>query len=144
MMASTKIKREGREGLALLLVIVFLAVLMIGSTTFYSLLNSTLAQAHAREQSRSCLNLAEAGIDKALAELRRDASGYHGERETVLGNGRFTVEVKPAKGPQCFRVTSTGLLRDGDFVWKKARIVADISLASKGRVDVLRWSEGRS
>ncbi|MCX5758470.1 MAG: hypothetical protein NTU83_08200, partial [Candidatus Hydrogenedentes bacterium] len=91
-----------------------------------------------------CLNLAEAGLDKALAELRRDASGYHGERETVLGNGHFTVEVTPIERPHNYRVTSTGLLRAGGFVHKQARIVADVSLAAEGRVDVLRWSEGRS
>ncbi len=135
--------KSGREGLAMLLVLEFLAILMIGSTTFYSLLHIALSQAHAREESRTCLNIAEAGLDKALAELQRDASAYHGEHETVLGNGRFTVEVKPLERLS-YRVTSTGLLGDGGFVRKQARIVADVSLAAKGRVDVLRWSEGRS
>lgn len=144
MMTATRTSRQGHEGLALLLVLGYLAIVMIGSTTFYALLNATLSQSQAREDGRTCLHLAEAGVDKAIAELQHDASDYRGEKGTVLGKGRFTVNVKPMERPQCFRITSTGLLKDGRFVKKRAHIVAEVSLVDQHRVDVLRWSEGKS
>ncbi|HOT49475.1 MAG TPA: hypothetical protein P5318_16700 [Candidatus Hydrogenedentes bacterium] len=135
---------KNREGLAMLLVLGYLAVLMTGSAVFFSLLNGTLSQAHAREESRYCRNLAEAGIEKAIAELRRNPAGYRGEQDVLLGKGRFSVEVAPAETPFAYRVMSKGFLCDGGMARKQARIVADVSLAADGRVALLRWLEEKT
>jgi len=42
-------------------------------------------------------NLAEAGIDKAIAELSRSSSTYVGEEDTPLGGGTFSVSVLPSE-----------------------------------------------
>ena len=138
-----RMRRGRQEGLAMLLVLGFLAALMIGSSAFYGLLNQTLSETHAREKDMVCLNLAEAGLDMAIAELQAHPSGYNGERDTALGAGFFTVEVSEADNGKAAGVTSTGFLRDGGFVLRQARIVAEVSLAPDGGVKQLRWSEGR-
>lgn len=135
--------RDRRKGLAMLLVLGYLAVLMTGSAAFFTLLNVTLSQAHAREEARYCRNLAEAGIEKAIAALRRHPAEYRGERDVPLGKGRFSVEVTPMEGPRTYRVISKGSLRDSGFVRRQACVVAKVSLAADGRVASLHWSEGK-
>ena len=133
--------RKREQGLAMLLVLGLLAALMIGSAAFYGLLHLTLSQSQTRDRHWVCLNLAEAGLDKSIAELRQHPSEYRGEQDTALDRGFFTVDVRPAKTARAYRVTSTGMLRYGSFVLRRARIVAEVSLAADGGVKALRWSE---
>lgn len=141
--STTAMRRPGDAGMALFLVIGFLAVLMIGSAAFFSLMNHTMSRAHTGERRQVCLNLAEGGVDKALAELCARPDSYTGEKETPLGEGAFTVEVRPGEGPGAYHVVSTGFLRAGKYTLAEARVAADVVLAG-GRVQALRWTEVRS
>ena len=132
------------EGTAMIIVVGFLAVLMIGSATFFSLLHRTMSHAHGTERRQVCLNLAEGGLDKALADLRARHGVYAGEQETALGEGMFSVEVRHGSAQGVYHVTSTGFLRDGVVVLARARVAADVLLAPDGVILGLRWTEVRS
>jgi len=130
-------------GMAMFFVVGFLAVLMIGSAAFFSLMNHTMSRAHTGERHQVCLNLAEGGVDKALAELCARPETYAGEKDTALGEGAFTVEVVRGTAPGAYRVVSTGLLRDGKYTLGQARVAAE-AVVTGGRVTALRWTEERS
>lgn len=81
------------KGQVLVLALVVVGLVMIntiliagGSLIFFQ--NSTYTI-----QAAQALNLAEAGVDKALASLNANPSSYNGEGETFLGPGSFSVTV---------------------------------------------------
>jgi len=129
------------EGMALYLVIGFLAALMIASGAFFTLLHRTIDHAHAADRHQVCLHIAEGGLDKALAELRARPGSYDGEEETPLGRGLFTVQLEPSQTSGMYRVASTGILRDGPVVLARARVAAMIAVTPEGAVAVLEWKE---
>jgi hypothetical protein len=59
--------------------------------------------------SLDATNLAEAGIDKAVASLNKTAGQYTGENETKLGNGSYVVKVTPIDA-NALQVEATGYL----------------------------------
>jgi len=137
--ASSQVREKG--GSALLITVGYLAAMTIFASTFLAFLNRTASNRHQAELKQICLNIAEGGVDKALAELRVRGSDYRGETNTSLGKGRFTVEVKPAAGAGAYAIVSTGEIPDGKRVVSSVRIVAEVTLSSDGTVRELRWSE---
>jgi hypothetical protein len=73
-------------------------------------------------------NLAEAGVEKALYELSKSESNYQGETETLLGNGTFSVILKPLDSAGQVEILSTGTVQGARFlkVEKKIRVVVQI------------------
>ena len=130
---------QARDGSALLLTVGYLAAMTIFASTFLGFLNRTVSNRNWAERQQICLNIAEGGVDKALAELRTSPNEYRGEKDIALGAGRFSVEVK--RGDGAYLIVSTGELTDGEFVVSRARIVAEVTLSSAGTVRELRWSE---
>jgi hypothetical protein len=122
------------------LVIGLLAALTIFIAAFYSLLNRTLSREYDGSNHNICLNLAEAGVDKAVAELRAGKTDYAGEDSTPLGEGFFTVEATPIPGGEQWKIVSTGSLRDGKFMHKQVRISAEVQIGRNG-AQILRWAE---
>jgi len=123
--------------MALLVVLGFLAVLMIGSSAMFAYLNRTMSRSMAIENRQVCLNLAEAGMQKALAEFGAGRSHYAGEEGTALGDGTFSVAIAPGEASGKYRVTATGARNTA-----KATVIADIRVAG-GEVRVERWQEVR-
>jgi len=126
-------------GTALFFVLALLMVLMISSGTFYSLLHSTMSQGKHEQQSQVCLNLAEGGIDKALAALRAKNLDYAGEQDTPLGDGFFSVEVRPGDRTDVQRIVSNGFLREGTVVLAKACVTMDVALSPDGAIREIFW-----
>lgn len=85
--------KEAQQGQILVLALVIVAlvavntILIIGGSMLFSS-NST----H-NLQAAQAVNLAEAGLDKALTSLNSSGGAYSGESETALGNGSFSVTV---------------------------------------------------
>jgi hypothetical protein len=134
-------KSRAKDGSALLITVGYLAAMTIFASTFLTYLNRTASNRHQAELKQLCLNIAEGGVDKALAELRVRESDYRGETNTSLGKGRFTVQVKPTGRAGAYVITSTGEIGDGDFVLASVRIIAEVTLSWDGTVRELRWSE---
>jgi len=119
----------------------YLAAMTIFASTFLGFLNRTVSNRNSIEREQICLNIAEGGVDKALAELRANPIGYRGEKNTSLGAGRFSVEVKPVGKERTYSIISTGELEDSKLVVPRTRIVAEVTLSPTGTVQELRWSE---
>jgi hypothetical protein len=132
---------KAKEGTALLITVGYLAAMTIFASTFLGFLNRTLSNRSSIERRQICLNIAEGGVDKALAELRTNPKDYRGEKNTPLGQGRFSVDVKPAGGAGTYLIVSTGELGAGDLVLSRAHVVAEVTLSAAGTVRELRWSE---
>jgi hypothetical protein len=132
---------KANEGTALLLTVGYLAAITIFASTFLGFLNRTASNRNSVERQQICLNIAEGGVDKALAELRTNPNDYRGEKNTSLGAGRFSVEVEQSDQAGTYRVVSTGELFDGTFVISRMRIIAEVTLSPNGTVRELRWSE---
>jgi hypothetical protein len=90
------------------------------------------------------MNLAQAGIEKAVAELRRN-SEYRGESHTPLGGGAFTVAVEPLEGQRRYRVVSTGRGEAPERRFAHAVLTVELALGPDGAVkglyrrEVARW-----
>ena len=132
---------KANEGTALLLTVGYLAAITIFASTFLGFLNRTASNRNSVERQQICLDIAEGGVDKALAELRNNPNDYRGEKNTSLGAGRFSVEVRRAEKERAYSIVSTGELADGAFVISRTRIIAEVTLSPNGTVRELHWSE---
>jgi hypothetical protein len=139
---TTTIRNAGERGFAMVIVIGYLFIVAAAGSAYIAFVHHCMAQAHAREQRQACLNLAEAGIDKAIAELRAKPS-YEGEKNTPLGEGSFSVSVKPGDKAGTWLIRSNGRISDKQYVFARARVAAEITLAPSGAVSRLAWRELR-
>ena len=133
----------------MVLVVGVLTIVMLGSATFFALLNRNLDHDHAQEKRLMTFAIAEAGVSKALASLAAQGEAYAGETDTPLGEGSFTLEVTPAAQSGEYRIVSTAILgpnrhadgrphRKGTSI---VRIAATAAPAQDGRLHVVRWEE---
>lgn len=110
-MIGTNLKKQTGQVLVLALVIVGLVmintlVIVSGSQLFSQNTNYTV-------QASQALNLAEAGVDKALASLNATGGSYNGELETFLGGGSFSVTITTPSGNTKV-IESTGYIPSKD------------------------------
>lgn len=61
-------------------------------------LNNRSRWALKAHSSAVAANLAEAGVSKALWELRHGRPGYAGEKQTEFGGGFYSVSIKRSNG----------------------------------------------
>ncbi len=123
--------------LALILVI----ILGAGAGAAWKHMHVTLARGQEVARKETALQLAEGGLDKAIATLRVDPT-YDGETHTALGEGYFTVEVS-AMGARRFRIESRGSLEDEGLVRARCGVEAELELTGEGEIVSVRWSERR-
>ena len=106
----SRILRE--DGVALFLVISFLGAMTLLLSAFLGSVRMTLAEQRTRSRGLIVHNLAQAGIDSAIAALRTDPGGYDGETDVALGEGRYSVRVRNGGGPGRYRITAIGEIVD--------------------------------
>ena len=129
-------------GVILLMVMALLAIGSMLTASFYALLNVGLSDAYQRARVQTAMNLADAGLEKAVAALRTDP-GYAGEENTWLGEGVFSVAATAGAKPGTWQIVSTGTFRPKlRSFHAKARVVADLQLDAQGRLLALNWREG--
>ncbi|MDZ4861185.1 MAG: hypothetical protein SGI88_19610 [Candidatus Hydrogenedentes bacterium] len=130
--------RRNDRGSALLVALVLTIILTSLVGGFIMMLNTSMSASNRAARMQVSMQLAEAGIDKAVAMLRSDIA-YAGERDTPLGEGAFSVEVVRLETDRRVRVVSTASLApNGAHV---TRIEADISLTPLGP-RIVAWKEG--
>lgn len=120
----------------MLAVVVYLGIVSLLSGAFFVAMNRAMDRVSVQEAREAGRCLAEAGVEKALAELQSDAS-YRGEAGTPLGEGTFDVSVEPQPSG-VYRIRSMGLRGYGEAV--PVRIEAEATV-SAGVVSGLRWIE---
>ncbi|MDQ1256995.1 MAG: hypothetical protein QG656_1596, partial [Candidatus Hydrogenedentes bacterium] len=115
------------RGSALMLTLGYTTAITLFVAVFLGAVHRTMHQCGEREREQQCLALAEAGIEKAIAELRAQGDAYTGEQDTSLGSGVFSVTVQPGAGE--YRIDATAELRDEDNVSARARIAVSLTLS---------------
>lgn len=135
-------RSERERGTALVLAVVALVIVTMFATALLTGYRQTKQRAGDSERQLICANLAEAGLDKAIAELRANPDAYRGEADTMLGRGTFSVEVLPSATPGQFEIRSTGAIGGGAPA--RAQIVATVAFDASGQLRALRWEDDQS
>ena len=142
---SGKTHRSRRErGFALVIALAYLLILSLFAVAFLRLVRLNMADAFNEEARIEAINLAQAGIEKAVAELRRDST-YRGETNTWLGDGFFRVAVEFLEERGNYRVVSTGRGEAPQRRFAHASLTFELVLAPDGtieslyRLEVRRW-----
>lgn len=90
--AKTKELNHKTKGVVLVNVLVILSVLLIMGLALQSLLVTGIKFTRQAKLSLQALNLAEAGIDKAIFSLNKNPN-YSGESNVPLGDGGFNIAI---------------------------------------------------
>jgi len=126
-----------KRGSALIAALVYLAVVTAFATAFITAIDRGMDIQHTAERHMICRNLAQGGVDLAIAELGKDP-GYSGTRAMPLGEGEITVRVtRDAEG--AYSIASTGQLRDGAMIRARYSARAKVRLTENGAVEGLQW-----
>ncbi|HPO14129.1 MAG TPA: hypothetical protein PLI09_11840 [Candidatus Hydrogenedentes bacterium] len=129
--------RNQRSGAALILAVVLVMVLGIGASAVWRYLHITLKETTRQEKLAVALHLAEAGLDKAVAELRTTPE-YRGEQNTPLGQGRFSV-VATTTAKDNFHLVSTGEMAEEGRVQGTVVLAADLALGPDRMMQRYCW-----
>lgn len=99
--------KKDQEGQIFILSLIVLSLITL--VTISLIANSLTFKQSARYSldKLEATNLAEAGIDRAVAALNKSAGQYSGENNTPLGNGVYTVKITPIDSNSLL-VSSTG------------------------------------
>jgi len=115
----------------LLMAVVLLAVVSIGAAAALRLYHITFRESTRAVKTEVARQLAEAGIENAVACLRIDPN-YSGEDNTPLGGGRFSVAVtRQGRG---YRLAATGEVVHEGRVLRAVSREAQLELAASGAV----------
>lgn len=102
-------KINHQRGQILSLLIVALSVILVGVLTTVAGSQLFFETSKYSISSEAALNLAEAGVDKAVASINKTGGNYTGEQETFLGDGSYAVTIT-TKGAATKIITSTGYI----------------------------------
>lgn len=136
-------KRQ-KQGFALVVALAYLLLISMFATAFLRMVRMNMADAFNEEARIEATNMAQAGIEKAVAELRRDP-GYRGETDTPLGDGSFTVRVEPSAEAGRYRLVARGRGEAPQRRYAHAELTMELVLNPDGTVaslyrrEVHRW-----
>lgn len=133
---------EPERGAALLAAVVCLLVFGGFGTAYWSQLHVTLAHARGFAKEQRAHALAEAGIARALAELRAGNTGFAGTEPCALGEGFYTVRVAPAPGGALL-LEATGALGSAAEPLHAQRIQARVQGAAGAALQIQYLPEAR-
>jgi len=133
--------QRNERGAAIILAVILVAVMSIGVSAVWKYLHVTLGEEKRMENAEAALHLAEAGLEKAVAELRVRPDGYRGEICTPLGAGRFSVEVRPGSAHAVYHIVARGEVGEGRFIRAHKTLVAELVLSPGNEVRRFHWIE---
>jgi hypothetical protein len=130
--------RHNERGTAMLAALILVMVLSLGATATWRHLHLVREQANRYEKQEVARQLAEAGLNKAIAMLRQDAM-YRGEAHTPLGAGRFSVDVARGTAPGAFELEAVGEIVNDGLVAHTAQLAAYLRLSPGGHILEYAW-----
>lgn len=133
---------KNNRGSAMLLAIGILFIVTAGVSATLTWFHAAFDYTNAREARQVCAHIAEAGLDKALAELQAGNIAYTGESKTPIGDGTVSVTVAPAQRPGWLVIQSTGRLPRGANT-VTVRLREDVRLDHAGSIAAAEWREVR-
>ncbi len=121
---------KNRSGQTLIAAIVFLAVILILSSSLFTRVSGFMSFNSTSISNEQATYLAEAGIEKALWQLNLSAGAYTGETNTTLGTtGVFTISIAN-KNSNLKTITSTGFVPNSIKPKSKRTIKMDAAIDS--------------
>ncbi len=105
-----KLLKTSQGGYALLIAVVLLSIILASTVLIVGGASLFKQNAKSTVEGNKATNLAEAGIDKAIAALNKSSS-YNGESETELEDGSYSVTVTSVDS-STKKITATGYLPD--------------------------------
>lgn len=142
-MNASRTRNQG-AGAALLAVLGYVTAVGLLASSFVLLVHRGMSAMREDQRTVVVMGLAEAGIDKAIAELRSQGPAYEGETATPLGAGEFSVSVTKLKQAGAYEVVSEARLPGIAARGANARITARIVFDGARRVKELRWTETKT
>lgn len=106
--------QKSRRGIATPAAISMLTIVLVLAVAFLTVTTSAVKQGARHRSAAKAFQLAEAGVEKAIAEMNTSFGGeeYWGEEGSELGNGTFTVEVHELENP------------DPDLIERRAQVIS--------------------
>lgn len=98
---------NGRSGQVIIIALIFMTVILVLVGALVTFVGQEAKIARNSLAAEQALQLADAGIEKAVWQLNETAGGYSGETGTVLGTGVFDVSVAAISG-SVKEITATG------------------------------------
>lgn len=120
-----KDRKNFKKGQVLILGIIFMAVILIFSTTIFSKVSGFINFGSKSVEKQQAIHTAEAGIDLALRKFLASPS-YTGETNTQFGQtGTFTTTISTVS-PSLKTITSTGFIPNATAPRAKQTITVDL------------------
>lgn len=114
------------RGQIILVALVFFGIFVSVTTAFIGFLLSGEREVRLAIASTQALQLAEAGVDKAMYQLNQNPN-YTGETDTAVGNGTFTITVSILDGStKLITTTGTVTVNGSTLATKTVRVRASI------------------
>ena len=139
---NTRKSRQNR-GSALIFALVVLFVLSLGTSVLWRQLHINLEQHRRVWHGEQAFQLAEAGLDHALAALRASGGTYRGDSEVPLGPGSFSVTITPENGPGTFMIVAWGQIKDAAYRHDRHGLQCRLRIAPNGEVLEYHWERVR-
>ena len=127
-----------QSGMTLVLAITLLSVLVICVSALTMHLLSSLREAQRDLVAEQTFQIAEAGLNHAMARLTENAN-YVGEKGVKFANGSFDVEVSTLSGEKVIRATGHWRGSSREFL----QILTARSLNREKTIHILDWKQSR-
>ncbi len=131
--------KQSQQGAVLAMMLVILVLLMILTNVVITRYLSELSMGNQSYRKYQSLNIAEAGIQKAIYELNRTSGNYQGEKNTGFSNGKFSIEIHPSPSAN-YQVRVTGIALLQSRYIQKTVIVTELR-KSNGSWKIVSWKE---
>ncbi len=129
---------QSKQGPALVVVVLFLAAITVLLGSLLTGVNRTLDRGHIAWRDQLTRAVAEAGIERAVAQLAETSGTYSGEKDLPIGDGFCSIRVTKEKTPNSYLVVSVGELRDSAHKLRRNEIAARFKVDG-ARVVAIDW-----
>lgn len=132
--------RDGERGTALIFALVVVFILSVGTSVLWRQLHMNLEEQRRAWHREQAFQLAEAGLDRAIAQLRARGAAYTGESGVPLGAGHYSVSVSAGDSPGAYVIESTSRLEFATAGMDRAGLRGRVRLAPDGSVLTYTWT----
>lgn len=102
-----KLLTKNQSGQMFIISVIVLSLIIINALLLISGAFTIFSNSKYSVERIQAINLAEAGIDKAVASLNKTGGSYNGEAETVLGGGTYSITITNVDA-STKKITATG------------------------------------
>ena len=133
-----KHKLTHKNGTAIIVAMTFIAIIALLATATISYLAVGLKTTKLSIRKQKTLNIAEAGIEKAIAELRKNPD-FQGEQNIPFDLGTFTTSIK-TPSPDKKIITSIAQYKISEKTVYRKKIIATLHLFPE-KIAIKSWHQ---